>query len=474
MNLYPALQFDMGAWRYFVVKMSARELSEQVKFASEIDDDRTLDEAIQRVLNTSRVKKEIVTYVQKQPYRFFSSIVVAALGGKPQFYPVQIADDPQFQLFADDDRLNESFGVLRFDGTQDYYALDGQHRLAAIRSALDRDDPLSDNTPESFRDDEFSVLIVVPNMDDDEQTFRQKYRRLFSNLNRYAKPMDQATNIIMDEDDAFAIVTRGLISEHEFFRWEGRHKDSPRIKAKKGKNLKSNDPYFTSIETLYEINSTLLASKHRENSGWPHPDEIVDIKQFVRFRPDDHVIDELQRELFLYWDAILGELPELRNDPTMMRDHSAAERDAGEGDGFHASEDHLLFWPIGQQLFADFARYLLDVRQSSPDQPRAASVEAALVGVGDLEWRLSEAPWRNLLLVPVTKESDGSVHWRMRSEDRKPAVAVGKRILMWQIGEDELSEEELVDLRDDFLALVVGLSDEAAKKRWDAIVQQAL
>ena len=49
-------------------------------------------------------------------------------------------------------RLNEAFGILQFDGTEKYYALDGQHRLAAIKTLLDRNNPLSDGAPKNFED----------------------------------------------------------------------------------------------------------------------------------------------------------------------------------------------------------------------------------------------------------------------------------------------------------------------------------
>ena len=175
MNIYPALRSKMGSWNYYVVKMSARELSESAKYASEVYEDRTLDEAIQRVLNESRVKTEIVEYLKRQPDRFFSSIVIAALDGDPKFYPVEMTGDPQFAIFSDDRRLNESFGVLKFDGTQKYYALDGQHRLAAIKTLLDRNNPLSDGAPEDFENEDFSVIVVVPSREDTTETFLQKY-----------------------------------------------------------------------------------------------------------------------------------------------------------------------------------------------------------------------------------------------------------------------------------------------------------
>lgn len=65
MNTYPALRSKMGTWDYFVVKMSVSELSQNVMYASEVHEDRTLDTAIQRILNTGRVKKEIVEYLKR-------------------------------------------------------------------------------------------------------------------------------------------------------------------------------------------------------------------------------------------------------------------------------------------------------------------------------------------------------------------------------------------------------------------------
>ena len=104
MNLYPAVRYEMGTWTYYVVKMSLRELADNVKFAHEVNkDERTLEQVIQRALNEPRVKKDIITYLKRQPDRFFASIVVAALEGNPKFIPISIStDDPRFELLGDD------------------------------------------------------------------------------------------------------------------------------------------------------------------------------------------------------------------------------------------------------------------------------------------------------------------------------------------------------------------------------------
>ena len=71
MNIYPALKAQIGTWTYYTVKMTARELSQNVMYATEVYEDRTLDEAIQRELKEGRVKKEIVSYLKNQKNRFF-------------------------------------------------------------------------------------------------------------------------------------------------------------------------------------------------------------------------------------------------------------------------------------------------------------------------------------------------------------------------------------------------------------------
>ena len=436
MNIYPALRSSMGSFTYYTVKMSVRELSENVKFAYEVYEDRTLDEAIQRILNESRVKKEIVEYLKRQPDRFFSSVVVAAIEGDPLFYPVEITEDPQFAIFRDDQRLNGAFGVLKFDGSQKYYVLDGQHRLSAIKTLLDRGNPLSDGVPRDFENDELSVIVIVPNQQDSNETFMQKYRRLFSNLNRYAKATDTDTNIIMDEDDIFAIITRRLITENAFFQSPGRQRESMRVKTK-GKNLTKKDTHFTSLSTLYDMNIALLSSSEREPRGWgPIRAEGQNLKSFIRFRPSEEYIDKLYAELVVYWEALLAEIPDLHKEPIQMRVHELEEVEDED------ETDHLLFWPIGQQMLAEIVRYLLDVRLPDIAVPTPRTVSDALKGFGQLEWRLHQAPWRYLFLI-----RNASGNWAMRNETRREAIRCGRRIQQWVIGLNALDKRGVEELR---------------------------
>jgi DNA sulfur modification protein DndB len=467
MNLYPGMRGHMGRWDYFVIKMSMRELAESVKFAHDVYDNKTLDDAIQRTLKQSRVRKQIISYLQRHEDRFFSSIVIAALKGNPKWFPVQIAEEPGFEILAGDARLDETFGVLRFDGTQVYYALDGQHRLAAIQ-ALVNEQP--DDAPAGFADEEVSVIVVAPRKEESNTEFMKRYRRLFGHLNRYAKPTSKVEDIIMDEDDAFAIITRRLITDHDFFRATGKAKDSPRIKTEGGKNLKRSDTYFTHLDSLYEMNISLLKTKSRRNKaqGWCSDEEGQDLNDFKRFRPSDECIDDLHRELELYWDGLLEELPLLRKDPPTMRDHDADPEGNGEGEEEEETQDNLLFWPIGQEMLARLIRDLLDQRLPDPKDPSRAAIKSALAGLADLQWELHLAPWRFFVLT-----KDEQKGWRMRSEERSKVMEIAEQIQQWVIGLDERSEDEVGELKEQWAnRLIPAQSEEEIERMWAEVAER--
>ena len=423
MQLYPAIKARMGDWDYYVVRMTMREVAREVQLASDLWEDKTLSDAIQRVLDESRVKQQIVNFLSRRSDRFFASLVVAAIGGNPQWNAIS-------------SRFGESFGELSFEVDPRYYALDGQHRLKAIQELMA--DPAG--APQGFADEQLSVIVVVrEHQSVDDALWLQRYRRLFSSLNRYAKPTDADTNIIMDEDDVVAIVTRRLITDHEFFRTPHPEQKSFRVLTK-GKNLKSGAPHFTSLQTLYEVNKTLLMTTERRRQ-WGR---AKDLKVFLQFRPEENEIDRYYQTLSNCWDALLRSVSILSEAPERMRTHDLPDPNP---DGYR---DHLLFWPIGQELFAETARPLLD-GAGLGDDAEVASMEAALRPLAEVPWDLHDAPWCYLLLVPTTLEEDS---WRMRSEDRKPALDLAGRLLRWIVGLDALDEDDISTLRKDWKNLL--------------------
>ena len=465
MQLYPALKASMGDWTYYIVKMRMREVAAEVKFGSEVHNDFTLDEAIQRTIKESRVKKEIVTYLTGRGDRFFASLVVAAVGGSPKFYPVSVSDDPQFEIFADEESIEQSFGVLRFSGDQNYYALDGQHRLKAIKVLLQPEDESERiEPPRGFANEEISVLMVIRPPESSEEDWLESYRRLFSSLNRYAKPTDSDTNIIMDEDDIFAILTRRLIADHRFFRAPGRHIESLRVQTK-GRPLKEGTSHFTSLQQLYDLNSDLLTTPFRVNTGWgpgPEAERTSDVRQFTRFRPPDDYIDELFDELVLYWDALIEAIPDLGLNPSDVRNHQA---DGADGE----AADNVLFWPIGQDVMVNVARALLDRGLDDPNAPKLEQAVTALSPLGKVDWGLHQLPWRGLLLVSTFNRRTNSRRWGMRNEGRKQATDTAKRVLRWITGYYQTNEREEEELQNEWEEQLLLPPDESSAGLWNDV-----
>ena len=438
MRLYPAIRARMGDWVYYIVRMTMREVASEVRLASDLWDDRTLSTAIQRMLDESRVKTQIVNYLTRRDDRFFASLVVAAIGGNPAWKSAEAPIDVGVRAF------NDAFGILSFEDDPKYYALDGQHRLKAIKELM------ADlaGAPDEFDKEQISVIVVMRDPAWPEEIWLRRYRRLFSSLNRYAKPTDRDTNIIMDEDDLFAIVTRRLITDHAFFSAPGREKKSFRVQTK-GKNVKPGTMCFTSLQTLYDMNTALLMTVKRKRQWGVGQD----FKKRLQVRPDEGEIDGAYEALSRSWDALLQAVPALWDKPAQTRTHERPKPTPDPNDGSEFRDD-LRFWPIGQVILAKVARDLLN-RGGHGDDADVSAMAQSLAPLANAPWELHDRPWRYLLLLPPVDDSESRGTWRMRSEDRKKAIEVAERILRWRVGLDPLNETEVDELRRDWAQLLL-------------------
>lgn len=444
-KFFPGIKSKMGRWTYYSVQLAMKDTNE-IQFAHQMEEfGGALGEAIQRKIDERRVKSQIVQYLLRQPDRFFNSIVIAGFGGKADWYPVSLKEDPRVSLIADDEMMG-SFGILKMSGATKYYALDGQHRLLAIRSIMNPTGEFFNDRPRGFEDEKLSVVLVVPDEVDEKsmQEYRKRFRRLFGHLNRYAKPMDNATSIIMDEDDAFAICVRRLFAEHEFFRVVGPDRDSKRIDTFKGKNIVEGQQHLTKIEILYDMCEILLCSAKRLNY-WRLSGN--DPESFKRFRPDDEFIDDMYTELSTIWTALVQILPDLNKSGVDLRNNHVTDVDDPQ------AQNHLLFRPIAQKPFARVVRHLLDqASEGSGDQELTVKQAVEVLnGLTKIPWDLGSAPWRNIVWQCQLKK--GQPTWLMPDEKRDSIAGFIATLLITALSTNDSLNFD--DYKQTYLELVV-------------------
>jgi DNA sulfur modification protein DndB len=234
----------MGDWTYYATVMEVADAVHYVQYAEEVCPNKDLDLMIQR--EVSARAQQISEYLRTQDQRFFGSLIVAAYDGEPKFLPISFADSPLLS------QLEGRIGILQFDGSEQYYAVDGQHRLAALKTVVAQD-------AARYKRDQVSVIVICHPKDAEGMA---RARRLFTTVNRYAKKTSPVTNIVMDEDDGLAVISRRLIRERPFFGSRikvltQRSNGKPRLAI--GEAMQPSDrQYLMAIGTFYKCNRNLL------------------------------------------------------------------------------------------------------------------------------------------------------------------------------------------------------------------------
>ena len=363
----PAFEARVGDWTYYIGVMTYAEVAAQVKFAYKLtEQNEDLSNLLQRGIagRTGAIRD----YLLENDHRFLGALVIGAWGGDPEFHDLEMAE--RSVLMPD---LDKAFGVLVFNGSQSYFALDGQHRLRAIQDAVERNPALGS--------DQIAVLIVSHM---DTPAGKERTRRLFTNINRTAKVTTKQENIALDEDDGFAIVTRKLIGEHDILSRPGVVRvfttppgasEAGEIKLATAAIPRTDTRAWTSIGILYEMLLCL---------GWGLDPAMADTtgarRRPATQRPADEVLDQAYEILAGRLDDLLGACGDLRRklaetaDARTLRDPA----DAGRG--------HPFMRPVVQRYLAETLDWLVD------DQ-RRLSWDSALERLGGLEWELGSPPW---------------------------------------------------------------------------------
>jgi len=331
-----------------------KDIAKRISIAEEIHSSQSLRDLSQRQL-TNR-SAEISNYLHSQKQRFFNAIVVGTYGGEPKWGELTI-NDKELTLELPE-YMEGTLGILTLEGTEKLFAIDGRHRVLGIRQAL-KNDP-------SLLEEEVCVIFVSSvsqkHRSDDPEGF-ERTRRLFSTLNRYAKPVGKRDIIALDEDDAIAIITRKLVEEYAFFQ--------EKISIGGSKSIPPTDrKSFTSIIVLYDAIDHFLRDRIR---GW---------NDFKKFRPSDEEIDSLYKNIVTFWDILISSFKPLQifenSDPS---DQLAGQFRHGEG-------GHLLFRPIGLLLCVRTIKLFLN---------NDVELKEAVKRLSKVPMEISEDPWKGLL-----------------------------------------------------------------------------
>jgi DNA sulfur modification protein DndB len=365
----PALRGIMGDWIYYTCLVSIDQIAGRISFAKDIHKIEKLSQMIQRDLNKGRID-QISSYLRNQDERFFNSLVVATYGGQPNWNPIDSLNSNSKVDFLEhmtEETIN-SVGFLSLSGKEKLFAIDGQHRLAGIKKAVQ--DGLDQDPP-----DDLSVIFVAHKKSPEGL---QRTRRLFTTLNKTAKPVSKGDIIALDEDDVMAITVRRLIEESSFF-------GEDKIAFVASNNLPATN--FTSLTTIGNLYDTLLTLFTKFDTELKKRKAELQVR-----RPSDKSLNEYY-ELAIEYFELLGE-----NFPALQEffDASVPKNAVKKHRGNHGG--NALYRPLGLAVLTEI------IAKLSHEYELRDAVEL----VASLPTTLSEPPFLGLMWDPSSKRIVGS------------------------------------------------------------------
>lgn len=354
----PAIKGRIGDWDYYISTLTFQQVNDYVsKIDDELHKSENLKELIQRSITNNFLS--IKKYILNQPELFFNSLVLAVYDDYPEWVEIEVKyqDLETYQL-----------GLLDFPSQHKIFPVDGQHRVEGIKAAL-AENPDLGNMKIS------TIFIGHKNTD----SGMKRTRRLFSTLNRYAKPVTMDDIIALDEDDAIAIVTRNLLENHELFCGK-------KITKSKNKAIPNEDKdSFTSIITLYECNQELL-KYYRKVSKKKKPNPKQDkkpLKEFLKFRPDDLFLNEFEENIEAFWNELMTSFKFISE--------FAKSNDANSAVNYrnNIKGGNLLFRPIG---LVPFVQAVIEIKLRTTQ-----NFKTILKGMSKRNLTISNKPWKQVV-----------------------------------------------------------------------------
>lgn len=353
----PALKAKIGDWDYYVTTLTFEQVS---KFVSKIDEhlhkSESLKDLIQRSITNNYLS--IKEYIINQPSVFFNSLVLAVYDEYPKWQEIK---------FKYDSGETYQMGLLEFPGNHRIFPVDGQHRVEGIKAALKE-------KPE-LKDQQIATIFIGHKND---ELGKQRTRRLFTTLNRYAKPVSLDDSIALDEDDSVAIVTRYLLEEYDLFTGK-------RVVYAKQKGIPPNNKEaLTSIITLYQANIELFNVFFQAKfNKKPIKSRIA---KYLKFRPSEAEIEEFKVFCIEYWDAFKCNLSFISEYLNRTSNASTPFRNNESG-------GNLIFRPVG---LLPFVKASLTIYQREEKTFRQIMEQ-----FNNVNFNIDSKPWHYVVWNPI-------------------------------------------------------------------------
>ena len=425
-----AIKSSMGKTHSYLTSVSLSWIESKVEFAKDlplwksgasgnsVTDKITADELQQRSPDWRR-QFPVVKYLIEHDFHKFPPILIVAYK--------EWTNDPKHKNWAKGFATEDSVTEISLDSKGSlidldcketfFYALDGQHRLMALKGLHSlRDTGLLTRKQEDGRDKKNKQKICTKDTkqkgDINVQTIKlqtlfeesmgveiipavlqgekkkdslQRLRSIFVHVNMNAKRLAKGELALLDEDDGFSIVARWLMIEHKIFKSGD---DKLRV-AMKATRLTDNSPEYTTLETLVEITKKYLGQFSPFNEWHSHKDEIST-------RPEEKQLNKGLKRMTAYFDFLC----QLKSHHALLmkRDKSASDfRQSESGD---RNSDNILFRPIAQIAFAEAIGTLERERKSLK---RIFSVLEKKELSGAMKLRDPQSIWFGVLCDPRDK-----------------------------------------------------------------------
>ncbi len=411
---FPAIRGQMGNTEFFQVTVRASELAAVAIPANELTEwgQWTIAERFQRDIGVRRVQEELVPYLVRSKDRFFGSLIVLIF--EPDVFEFEALAAGGVETPAAYRQVASRMGFLTVEGGK-LVALDGQHRLVALREIVAGRAEVEGEFSSAVADDELCVVFV-------RHESLEKTRRIFNKVNRHARPTTPTDNIITSEDDGYAIVARWLVDVSPplglieptpplaIFD----HRGEPLVEWRSA-TLATASGKLTTLSAVYQTVEAILDA---------HGVEKFDEKHRIS-RPSNHELELAYRWSAETWSAALQGLQAFSlacEQPWRIVDL----RRYGE-------KWSLLFRPIGQ--IALFRGLSLAVGYGLP-------IDEAIERANRIDWHSDADFWVDTII-----RSNG----RMVASGQ--AIKVAGRLIAYMIASGEMSDLQVNSLRRDYQGL---------------------